>query len=58
MPLEIRELHFKITIDDSAAPKQRADIAEFEKKQEARDRAFLQACVERVLEILKERNER
>lgn len=58
MPLEIRELHFKIFIDDPAAPKHRADIAEFEKKQEARDRAFLQACVERVLEILKERNER
>ena len=56
MPLEIRELVIKATIDDrpgnqSGEPSS-ADAAEYDEEQ------IICTCVERVLEILKDKQER
>jgi len=57
MPLEIRELHFKVRIEDENSSIDHAKLAELKKEQELQEKALLKACVERVLEILKDRNE-
>ncbi|GJM34472.1 MAG: hypothetical protein DHS20C18_34730 [Saprospiraceae bacterium] len=57
MSLEIRELHFKVTIDDEDSHLSHPILAELQKDQEVREKALLKACVERVLEILKDRSE-
>ncbi|MCB0835771.1 MAG: hypothetical protein KDD63_13375 [Bacteroidetes bacterium] len=57
MPLEIRELHFKVTIDNEEARMDRPKLIELIKERELRDKELLKACVERVLEILKDRDE-
>lgn len=57
MPLEIRELHFKVTIEDDASRVTRPVLEKLKEEQEVRDRDLLKACVERVLEILKDRDE-
>lgn len=57
MPLEIRELHFKVRIEDENSNIDHAKLAELKKEQELQEKALLKACVERVLEILKDRNE-
>ena len=57
MPLEIKELHIKVTATDksknqqSTNPKSQVGPA-------TPDQAFLDACVEKILDILKQRVER
>ena len=57
MPLEIRELHFKVIIDDERESLSQPQLEALKKEQDLRDKDLLDACVERVLEILKDRSE-
>lgn len=52
MPIEIKELHIKINVDEN--PK--SSSVETTKKNE-RDK-IIEACVERVMEIIKDKQER
>ena len=55
MPLEIRELIIKANLGDESEHSGRIPP---ENNQQSGDKSVIQTCVERVLEILKERNER
>ena len=52
MPIEIKELHIKINVDDSP----RNSSAETSKRNE-RDK-IVEACVEQVMEIISKKQER
>ena len=56
MPIEIRELNIKITMDNSPSGGQSAPSGNPEGG--GNEDAIVAACVERVLEILKEKQER
>ena len=55
MPLEIRELIIKANLGDENENSGRISP---ENNQQTGDKSVVQACVERVLEILKQREER
>ena len=57
MPIEIRELHFKVSIEDEDSYIDRPKLMELIKEREIKYKELLKACVERVLEILKDREE-
>lgn len=51
MPIEIKELYIKINVDESAKPKGKKS-SEFAKSD------LISACVEEVMELIKEQKER
>lgn len=53
MPIEIRELIIKATVSDRESERQAGSQEQRAKKEE-----IIQECVEQVLQILKEKNER
>jgi Family of unknown function (DUF5908) len=57
MPLEIKELHIKIAVEEGGAGNA-AGGASNSTGDGGADEATIQACVEKVLEILKEKAER
>jgi len=52
MPIEIKELHIKINVDEGSQPQPVAFSGKKEKS------ALIEACVEQVMEILAAQNER
>lgn len=52
MPIEIKELHIKINVDESPGSSNPESSARNEKDK------MIEACVERVMEILKDKEER
>lgn len=56
MPLEIKELHVKLTVSDNPPPPG-AEQPQNSSSMEAQD-YLVRACVEKVLEILKDQKER
>lgn len=57
MPVEIRELVIRATVDNANANGQQTG-ATHQQGNETPEEALIKACVDRILEILKERNER
>lgn len=55
MPLEVRELIIKTTVDDQATGQSQSATTESNSEDKA---AIVQLCVEKVLEIIKEKQER
>ena len=60
MPIEIRELHIKVTVNEQAPnPSGKANLnPEQQGQQEMDEQALIANCVEQVLDILKQRKER
>lgn len=59
MPLEIRELIIKATVDDNGtAEGSAADNADHNASLQSQQDTIVNLCVEKVLEILKEKSER
>lgn len=56
MPLEIRELYIKVAVNEDNRPQGNTSASGTE--QGNRQEEMIQSCVERVLEILKDREER
>jgi hypothetical protein len=56
MPLEIRELYIKVGIRDDSQDQHSEIVQDSQGNIQIED--MIQLCVEKVLEILKERNER
>ena len=52
MPIEIKELHIKINVDEQGS-RQANDDNQTDKKEE-----IIEACVEQVMEILSQKEER
>ncbi|HKL33819.1 MAG TPA: DUF5908 family protein [Tangfeifania sp.] len=52
MPIEIKELHIKINVDENGASPQRESSLKKEKNK------IIAACVEQVMEILSKKEER
>lgn len=52
MPIEIKELHIKINVDENASSLRRESPAKEEKNK------IIAACVEQVMEILSKKEER
>ncbi|MEM8527461.1 MAG: DUF5908 family protein [Bacteroidota bacterium] len=55
MPLEVKELHIRVTVNDGNRLPKQSDVNYSEAKTKE---AIIQICVERVLDILKRKQER
>ena len=55
MPIEVRELVIKATVSEDGAPASKGSAAG---SQESPGEEMINICVERILQILKEKNER
>lgn len=58
MPLEIKELHIRVNVDNSTAASGQATGSNSSTASTEPDPALVQACVEKVLEVLTKKNER
>lgn len=60
MPIEIRELHIKVTVNEQEPNSSgKANLSpEHQEQQEMDEQALIANCVEQVLDILKHRKER
>lgn len=56
MPLEIRELHIKVTVSDDEQPAE--PTSDTGAVAESQQEFIIRACVEQVLEILRDQKER
>lgn len=52
MPIEIKELHIKINVEE------RPDTSDGDKNERQKKDAIIEACVEQVIEILAKKEER
>lgn len=59
MPIEIRELHIRINVNERTKPGQRLDNqAARNQERQASEGALVAECVEQTLQILQEKQER
>ncbi|MCB0594917.1 MAG: hypothetical protein H6557_34435 [Lewinellaceae bacterium] len=58
MPIEILELHILASVGDDSSERETYDTESDEELEEDRTASIVQACVEQVLAILKEKEER
>jgi hypothetical protein len=59
MPIEIRELHIKIKVNERDTPGQRLNTQQArDQERGASEEALVAECVEQTLQILKEKQER
>jgi hypothetical protein len=59
MPVEIRELHIKVKVNERDTPGQRLDTQQARNQERsASEEALVAECVEQTLQVLKEKQER
>ncbi|MCF6350631.1 MAG: DUF5908 family protein [Flavobacteriaceae bacterium] len=58
MPIEIKELHIKINVDEGSSPKEASSSSKNKTNAQKDKTTLIATCVEAVLEILEQQKER
>jgi Family of unknown function (DUF5908) len=58
MPIEIKELHIRVSVDNNTAQQNTGQQSNNSQSAATPDPALVQACVEKVMEIIRLKSER